>query len=81
MRNAHQPPSENQKGTNHLKYLKVDGTTTLKSVSRQYVEIVNWIHLAKDSIQAGRHTNMAINFQFCTWRLTSACQHGLREAG
>jgi len=81
MRNAHQPSSENQKGTDRLKDLEVDGTTMLKRVSRQYVEIVDWIHLAKDRIQVGRHTNMAINFQFCTWRLTSACQHGLRAAG
>ena len=73
MRNAHQPSSENQKGTDHLKDLEVDGTTMLKRVSRQY--------LAKDRIQAGRHTNMAINFQFRTWRVTSACQHGLRRVG
>jgi hypothetical protein len=81
MRNAYQPSSENQKGTDHLKDLGVDGTTLLKRISRQYVENVDWIHLDEDSIQVGRHTNMAINFQFCTWRVTSACQHGLRGAG
>jgi len=64
MRKGHQLSSKNQNGTDHLKDLEVDGTAMLKCVSRQYVEIVDWIHLAKDRIQVGRHTNMAITFNF-----------------
>jgi hypothetical protein len=60
MRNAHQPSTENQKGTGHLEDLEADGTTMLRRVLRQYVKNVDWIQLAKDRIQVGRHTNMAI---------------------
>ena len=81
MRNAYRSSSENQKGTDHLKDLEVDGTTMLKRVWRQYVETVDRIRQAKDGIQVGRHTNMAMNFQFCSWWVTSACQHGIRGAG
>jgi hypothetical protein len=81
MRYAHRSSSENQKGKNHLKDLEADGTTMLKRVWRQYVEVEDRICLAKDGIQVERHTNMAINFQFCTKWVTSACQHGLRGAG
>ena len=76
MKKSHQTSSENQKERDNLEDLELDGTL-LKRVLRQYVEIIGWIHLVKDRIQEGRHTNMAINFQFCTWRVISACQHGL----